>query len=344
MASRVSNVTGEEVQILILKLERAKDYILAEVPLVDLFDIHNKGVDHGGKTPPKHLRQTESIAGHLKHLGIVPSKGACFLELGCGTAKLSNHLSEMLDGACSHILIDKVDASEFKAERLRDGSIRNRQKPNHYFARVAADLQDRGLIDAVIRDAKNHEPEVNANFIAVSKHLCGAAADFAIHGIDYYCVKTGNHISPPPLAVATCCHYRCDNASFSNMDFFTNLGFSCRDFEVLRIVSQWSSIKIQRVAVDEKATSARNGRTVRYASLPALPSEPMAMNLGDVPLVPSEKFEREFTREEKADLGKRCKLSMDTARGHALKRIGYRNIRFVRYTTLSMEDTLIIAM
>jgi Methyltransferase TRM13 len=343
MASRVSNVTGEEVQILILKLERAKGSILADLPLVDLFDVH--GVDRGGKTPPKHLRQTESIAGHLKHLGIIPSKGACFIELGCGTAKLSNHLSEILDGGCSHILIDKVHASDFKAERLRDGAIRNRQQPNHYFVRVAADLQDRGLIDDVIRGAKKHQSEANANFIAVSKHLCGSAADFAIHGIDYYCSSAGNHLSPPPpLAVAACCHHRCDNASFSNMDFFTHLGFSRRDFEVLRTVSQWSSIKIQRVAIDEQATSASEGGSERYASLPALRPEPLPMILGDAPLVPSEKFEREFTREEKAALGKRCKLTMDTARGNALKRIGYQSIRFVRYTTLSLEDTLIIAM
>jgi tRNA:m4X modification enzyme len=344
MASRVSDVTGEEVQILILKLERAKGSLLANpLPLVDLFDIH--GVDRGGKTPPKHLRQTESIAGHLKHLGIIPStKGACFIELGCGTAKLSNHLSEILDGGCSHILIDKVDASEFKAERLRDGSIRNRQKPNHYFARVTANLQERGLIHEVIRNAKLQESEAkNANFIAVSKHLCGSAADLAIHGIDYYCVRTGNHVSPPPLAVATCCHHRCDDASFSNMDFFTHLGFSRRDFEVLRTVSQWSSIKVQRVDIDEQATSASYRGTVRYVSLPAVPPEPLPMNLGDVTLVPSGTFEREFTRDEKAALGKRCKLAMDTARGHALKRIGYRSIRYVRYTTLSLEDTLIIA-
>ena len=343
MASRISNVTGEEVQILIMKLERAKGFLISDLPLVDLSDSTRLETSQN-QSPPKHLRQTDSICGHLKHLGVIPSEGTCccFIELGCGTAKLSDHLSESLGGDCCHVLIDKVDASQFKAERLRDGRIRNRQQPKRYFARVAADLQDRTLLDRVIDNARMEKS--NTKFIAVSKHLCGSAADFAIQGIEYYCCRNRNHPSPPPLAVATCCHHRCDEDSFSNMSFFNFLGFSKRDFEVLRTVSQWSSIKIERVDTDDQENMGSSTGAVQYTSLPVLPPQPLPTNLGEVPLIPSEKFEREYSRQEKAALGKRCKLSLDTARGHALKRIGYTDIRFVRYTILSLEDTLIIAM
>ena len=138
------------------------------------------------------------------------------------------------------------------------------------------------------------------------------------------------------------------------MDFFSYLGFTSRDFEVLRTVSQWSSIKTpssEGARIDETKEvklDSESGVQYRYAKLPILPPEPLPIvDLSaapfPIPLVPSEQFEREFTREEKAALGKQCKLALDTARGHALKRIGYTNIRFARYTTLSLEDTLLLA-
>ncbi|CAB9515479.1 m(4)X modification enzyme TRM13 homolog [Seminavis robusta] len=345
----VSTVSGEEVQVLVLKLERCKGTLLSELPLVDL----SQQRDAVKKAPPpKHLVQTESIFRHLEHLGIMSSQGVpCFIELGCGTAKLSDHVSERLGGQCSHVLIDKKAASSFKAERLRDGSIRHRLQPSHRFVRIAADLQDKDLLRSVMLDelTKTTSPSLKdthatkTNFIAISKHLCGAAADYAIQGLDYFASVDTCH-APPPFVVATCCHHRCEEVSFSNMDFFRYLGFSRRDFEVLQKVTHWFSIKVKRADLDE-ATNDEGG--VQYASLPPLPPEPFSMDIegfSSSQLVPSQKFEREFTREEKAALGKRCKLALDTARGHALKRIGYSDIRFVRYTTHSLEDTLLIAM
>ena len=233
------------------------------------------------------------------------------MELGCGggTAKLSDQLSQRLGGHCSHVLIDRKDGASFKAERLRDGAIIHRQKGNHSLRRVTADLQNLEILSEIVAEEKNSDN--STKIVAISKHLCGSAADYAIRGLDQV-VKHKPCAKPLPMVVATCCHHRCEKESFSNIDFCRWLGFSERDFEVLGIVSNQ-----------------------------AIPFEMDSSSM--LPLVPSEQFEREFTRAEKASLGKRCTLALDTARGHKLKQIGYQHVKFVTYTTLSLKKTLILA-
>lgn len=359
----VSTVTGEEVQILILKLDQAKDSLLSPLPLVDLSGSSSSlGGKKGGAAPPKHLRQTDSICRHLQRLGLLSPDPLdakekkdsccqpCYIELGCGTAKLSDHISQIVHGNCSHILLDKKDPSSFKAVRLLDGTISQRQsKDNNVFLqRKTTDLQN---IDVLSELIGNQKDTANNNYVFVSKHLCGAAADYAIQGLQKIAEIPKKQSPLPPLVVATCCHHRCDAQSFCNLDFFRHLGFTDRDFEALHIVSSWSSIKVpsqkKRKTAADVVKAHEEETTSDYVNLPPLPSLPLPQELPDCnnndKLIPSEVFEREFSREDKAALGKRCKLALDTARGHALKRMGYNKVQFVRYTTLSLEDTLMIA-
>ena len=341
----ISTVTGEEVQVLIQKLDRAGEYLLSQLPLVDLYQKQSSNTP-AKAAPPKHLRQTESICNHLGQIGFLPSteneqQRFCYLELGCGTAKLSDHLSQRLGGHCSHVLIDRKDRASFKAERLRDGAIIHRQKGNHSLRRVTADLQNLEILSEIVAEEKN--TDYSTKMVVISKHLCGSAADYAIRGLDQV-VRHKPYAKPLPMAVATCCHHRCEKESFSNIDFFRWLGFSERDFEVLGTVSHWFSIKVD--AKNSKEADAEQQSNIIYVPLPPLPDQAIPFEMDSssmLPLVPSEQFEREFTRAEKASLGKRCTLALDTARGHKLKQIGYQHVKFVAYTTLSLENTLILA-
>jgi tRNA:m4X modification enzyme len=262
----------------------------------------------------------ESIVNHLREAGLMEEE-TCFIEFGCGTAKLSDQISKLSKGASSHILIDR---QQFRAERLRDGAIRARCK---HVQRVTADIADTDLA-SLVGDASS------TNLVAVSKHLCGPAADHTIRCLETY--STSNHRPLVPMAVATCCHYMCRLESFTNPRFFSLLGFSERDFEVLRIISQWSSIKLK---TREKAVEL----TTMPSGLPALPTEPLSIHVEYKPPVPSGEFERTFTRGQKAALGKRCKIVLDAARAHRLQELGY-NVRLLHYTSHSLENNLLVAI
>jgi Methyltransferase TRM13 len=104
---------------------------------------------------------------------------------------------------------------------------------------------------------------------------------------------------------------------------------------VLRIISQWASIKL-KTRSNPASNTVPNG-------LPALPTGPLTSQVDYQPPIPSEEFEMTFTREQKAALGKRCKIVLDTARAHRLQELGY-SVRLVHYTSHSLENNLLIAI
>lgn len=314
MPTAVSTVTGEEVQYLIAKLDRATPFLPVSSPL-DLplqdFSLPDASTQH--HAPPKHLKQVESLGNHLQAANLCHT-GTTFCELGCGTAKLSDHVCQMMNGACSHVLIDRKAFGS--KTRLRDGSI-------------AATAQSMKRITMDIADIDDLSSTCGARVVVISKHLCGPAADLSIQ----CCAPIS------PMAVATCCHYLCKWDSFCNTGFFEELGFSERDFEVLTIVSQWASMGKPSKEVQSQSPSLTHSDVgwVQPSSFASLPVEIQLENLVD-----SKEFERSFPRTKKAELGKRCKLFLDLARAYRLHKLGYR-VKLVRYTTMSLEDHLLLA-
>ena len=59
--------------------------------------------------------------------------------------------------------------------------------------------------------------------------------------------------------------------------------------------------------------------------------------------VPSDEFERTFTRNDKVRLGIRLKRLLDLARAAKLQAIGY-DVELIRYTSTSVEDRLLVIM
>jgi tRNA:m4X modification enzyme len=314
MATAVSTITGEEVQYLIAKMDRAAPLLPfsnpQDVPLQDRSAQHTSTT----QAPPKHIQQVDSITNHLKAANLC-QPGTTFCELGCGTAKLSDHVSEAMNGHSSHVLIDR---KIFGSTRLRDGAIVGRGKEKSQVRRITMDIGEINNLPSTC--------DVDS-VVAISKHLCGPAADLSIQ----CCVPTRT-----PMAVATCCHYLCNWKQFSNTRFFETLGFTERDFQVLAIISQWASMKKA-----SKTKRESNDHSTGWTQLPTLASLPPTIH--PEYLIDSKEFETNFPREEKTALGKRCKLFLDTARAYRLQEAGYR-VKLVRYTTMSMEDHLIMAV
>ena len=334
----ISSVSGEEVQILLAKLNRASPYLPKTIPYQDMSSPHH---DKQNK-PPKHLLQLESMINHLEAHNLL-QKNTTFIEFGCGTAKLSDCINERLQGESSHIVIDR---QTFSNERKRDGTIVARSKYPHQIVRLTMDINDFHLetIPALPRPP-----------VAVSKHLCGPAADATIQ-----CLATQQ--TRIPLLVATCCHHSCQFNSFCNTDFVIHqLGFTTREFDILTILSAWASIYISPLSSTSTSTSTSSTLSSQLSlplpppSLtmtnhnepfpPPLPMEPLPQYLPrtmTTTMVPSADFERTFHRSDKQQLGKRCKVLLDTARAHHLVSLGY-SVRLVQYTSLSMENHLLIA-
>jgi tRNA:m4X modification enzyme len=317
-ATAVSTVRGDEVQYLIAKMDRAAHLLpfpnALDVPLQDRSTTRVVCAT-STQAPPKHITQIESLGNHLLDANLC-QPGTTFCELGCGTAKLSDHVSHMLNGNSSHVLIDR---QSFSKTRLRDGAIAARAKGMRNVRRLTMDIGD-------IHDLTSSCGAENV--VVISKHLCGSAADLSIR-----CCSR----SRTPMAVATCCHYLCTWEQFSNTQFFETLGFTKRDFQVLTIVSQWASMGQQTECI----TTASNDTSTQWTTLPTL--EPLPSTIFPEHCIDSKEFEKSFSRRDKSILGKRCKVFLDTARAYKLQELGYL-VKLVRYTQMSIEDHLLLAV
>jgi hypothetical protein len=350
MPSAVSTVTGKEVQLLIAKLNRAAPLLpfatSADVPLQDLAKPQQQQHDANSsdaagtkrkkqqQAPPKHIRQLESITNHLQSVNLC-QPGTTFCELGCGTAKLSDHVSETMKGKSTHILIDRK--TDFGHTRLRDRAIAARceKDADSRVERLTMDIGDIDDLAAICYRSTADEGESSSSTIVpvvISKHLCGPASDLSIQ-----CCAA----SHAPMVVATCCHYLCSWSQFSNTSFFKTMGFTERDFEVLTIVSQWASMN-KATKDQSNSSTVPQQEAISWLQLPKLSPLPKALE-EEATIVDSKEFEKSFPRDQKAALGKRCKLFLDTARAYRLQELGYR-VKLVRYTTMSIEDHLLIAI
>jgi hypothetical protein len=312
--------------------------------------------DHSRKLsdkPPKHIAQIESIVLHMQRNGLLPppitplhsfncdsafqlsddleamDEYYYFVEFGCGTAKLSDHVSTTvmqqqqrqeqvspIVPSNQHIRYVLIDQQPMKAvERYCDGRIRARHhqmygKTDDTIAtevvqRLTCPISQIPLYDTIhptTTDISLSAPQhrICAATVAMAKHLCGSATDDAIRCTQKYCVdeihrrggtdtrkttsKSDHHhksnenmssrskIASIPLIIATCCHYACDaktllaykftlptivdntgytdNHHHDQLSYLQYIGFDERDIEVLIIVSQWASIKLNVTTVD----------------------------------------------------------------------------------------------
>jgi tRNA:m4X modification enzyme len=321
----VSTVSGTEVQILLAKLDRASPYLPTTLAYQDLASPYatmcTTTPTAKQHRPPKHLLQLESIVNHLDAHGLL-QHDATYVEFGCGTAKLSDCISERLGGRSSHLLIDR---KAFSAERKRDGAMVARKSTVHRVTMDIADVQ----LDVQLDTPTSWQRDGHAGAVAVgvSKHLCGPAADLTMACLAPRTI---------PLVVATCCHHLCRLDNYCNTDFVVHqLGFTEREFDVLRIISGWASIKVKKVPATASPLHEE-------PFPPPVPTEPLPQDVACAPTMSSDEFERTYSREEKQRLGKRCKVVLDTGRAHHLVSLGY-SVRLVQYTSLSMENHLLIA-
>lgn len=141
----------------------------------------------------RHRVQCESIVRELSALGVVGT-GTCHVEVGAGSAGLSLALASA-DGsrADSHVLLDLFLP---------------RQKSDKHLRALGADFVRHKMLlqhlDLALMQDYLATEQPGKRVAVVSKHLCGAATDFALRAV----ARCDRPVDA--FALASCCHHRCD--------------------------------------------------------------------------------------------------------------------------------------
>jgi len=262
----------------------------------------------------KHVQQESSIIGHILSVGKLhgsATESFAFVDFCSGRGTLSDHLHAVLAAdrnvTGESLKFVLVDWASLKVGHCRDGRMRSK---GAHVTRVEADIADLCLADVpLLRET--------GPVAGYTKHACGPATDAVLR-----CVATFDagrtKLPPTALILAPCCHHRCTWATYEGQAFFASLGLTSDDFATAVALSPW-------------ATLAEQSKGTQHA-LP-LPDDEEALPGG-----PSPTFDR------KVWLGRRCKHLLDLGRLHALKARGcFESVRLVQYTTLSVEDRLLVA-
>lgn len=194
----------------------------------------------------RHAAQRSSIVSLLASMDLL-GRGHCIVELGAGNGELTRAMVDFDERAArsdSFILVDQHKPKGRKAagRAAADSDLKARCL---HFRRIKMKLEDIDLVG--LREVIAPDREI----VVVSKHLCGAASDYALRAVGRASVS-----GRPPLAVllGTCCHHRCDWTSYPNRALLEMLGFGSSDFDQL---CRMSSRGVDPNAATEAAHTGR---------------------------------------------------------------------------------------
>ena len=112
--NKIKNISGHQVQQLLQKLKIIQPFLppIQYQELISTQDFQKGEADltkenSGGK----HVLQEVSIIGHLRRINALRDATRA-IELGAGTARLSDRLQKVTCGKLDHILIDRQDFHE----------------------------------------------------------------------------------------------------------------------------------------------------------------------------------------------------------------------------------------
>ncbi|XP_061539494.1 tRNA:m(4)X modification enzyme TRM13 homolog [Phycodurus eques] len=313
-----------------------------------------------GDSAHKHLKQQSSILGHLEALGLL-GRGRCFVEFGAGRGKLSHWIHRALreqtpppPPAREHLqmLLVERSSTRFKV----DGK---HQDADVEFARLQIDIQHLDLSKVPLLGRQLPLVGVGKHLCGAATDLAlrclfqtsstprqqagpprkrhKASRDSAAGDAPDPCGSrpargpseqgpcgSSDPFGPSPvlgLAVALCCHHRCEWRHYVGQKFFFDLGLGPTEFSSFCRMSSWATCGL-RAASDQRADEEH---------------EPLMAEETDVApgfLSPGER-ER---------IGRRCKLLIDAGRIEFLRSKGFCG-RLTRYVSaqVTLENVLMTA-
>ena len=280
----IAEAEPEAVRALVAKVEAgyAKACeVIAGVEVASVEQLHCEACDRfDTECSPKHAAQHTSILAHMQREGML-RRGAVFLELGAGTARMSQLISlclapeEVVEKARPPQHQPKQPAEEENKKAVQPppqkeqaapevkerfvlvdrGRFRHKAErmhsfcnPHHVFERVLIDIRD---LDLSRMETFRAAPAM----VAYGKHLCGAATDLALRCINSWFGGSSDGKAFCGVAIALCCFHSCDWRSYTNKEWLRSLGFTRSEFTLLRSLCSWNTTNYP-MATTAAATSA----------------------------------------------------------------------------------------
>ncbi|XP_026497244.2 tRNA:m(4)X modification enzyme TRM13 homolog isoform X1 [Vanessa tameamea] len=325
-------------------------YLKDKIPMLSEKPIHTTVLDEfndPGRTESslRHLRQASRLLHVVENEGFV-KPNTCFIELGAGKGHLSYYAwwAWCRDTNSNVLLIDRASLRHKRDNKLRDNCLKTNQnkinatdqnepddewgessiKYSNNVHRLRADLANLAL---------ERVPAVRASeaVVGYAKHLCGVATDYALRCI----TSTGVLDKVSGLALATCCHHRCERAACLASRPLQGLGIDAEDFNVLLGVVSWATCGDGR-SRDARKRPLADSRTHTRTQTRAEVTDDDGENYGTKNL--------NLSQERREIIGKRAKMLLDWGRVLYLKELGF-DARLVYYvsSTVSLENVCILA-
>ncbi|KAJ7993272.1 hypothetical protein DPEC_G00270720 [Dallia pectoralis] len=323
--------------------------------------LHNALNDpKNGDSAFKHLKQQASILGNMEDLQLLGST-RCFVEFGAGKGKLSHWIHVALkDYDDIHFLLVERSSTRFKV----DGK---HQNANTKFERLQVDIQHLDLRKVPLLQEKG------LPVIGVGKHLCGAATDLALQclvgsldGTPRSCQdpppskrlklqqpveSTCEELPPGPtvvevtgarqeltvggVAIALCCHHRCDWRHYVGKEFFKDRGLGASEFAAFLRMSSWATCGFSQ-AKRAPPPQGQTGETSEEVE------EEEHEAKGEAEL---DFLNGVFDAVDREHIGRLCKLLIDQGRVHFLQQRGFvSSLRYYTSTDISLENVLLTAV
>ena len=176
-----------------------------------------------------------------------------YVELGAGRGYLSHFLCEAY-GPRDVVLVERRTYRN-KAERSIRREPTTAENPGSDPAaavvceRLKVDIKDLDVAGVGVVDGRD--------VVCTGKHLCGGATDLALRSVfgrrstsDGSGSGSGDGggfggtkitFTTKGVAIATCCHHRCDWRAYVNKAFVKRLGFTSAEFALLAKMSSWAT-------------------------------------------------------------------------------------------------------
>lgn len=336
-----------------------------------------------GKTAQKHAVQHFCLLQVL--LRSVTSREdavtRAVIELGAGKGGLSAAISE-IDPASSYVLVDwsKPHGSVDTSLRERGvGVTRYKIDLAHLVLRGVAELQwprvpappaphtdppdSASAASTTVASSAGspidlcqacETPAQPVARVAVAKHLCGRATDFALRSIvDAANGDSSDGPAMQAIMIATCCHHRCTWSTYCGRQLLCDLGFGERDFALLALISSWATVCDRSGDAEGSGRSSPTTATGSSGKGAAVPTRPAELDGScehstadtDALRQLEQSLDGQFSSSAaRRELGRMCKRLLDQGRLRYLQQHGY-CARMQAYVSedVTPENVVIIA-
>ncbi|TNM88110.1 hypothetical protein fugu_006331 [Takifugu bimaculatus] len=369
----LSELSWSQVETLLERLKVActglqcdvEEQLLSHPVLQD--ELHNP---KNGDSAHKHLKQQSSILGHLESLGLL-GRGRCFVEFGAGRGKLSHWIHEALKTPehletqedLQLLLVERC-TTRFKAgtprsswwPELVDGK---HQDSSATFERLHVDIEHLDLSKVPLLQ------RCKLPLVGVGKHLCGAATDLALRCLlepagwrdeaGASLKRPTNEPTGPPapgpvlgLAVALCCHHRCEWRHYVGQRFFAQRGLGAAEFSAFCRMSSWATCGLRGSKPDgtgehegQEVTGEHEGQEVTGEHEG---QEVTGEHEGQEVTEETESVSRFLSAEERLRIGRLCKRLIDSGRLHFLNARGFDGkLNYYVSSQVTLENVLLVA-